>query len=105
MIRVTIAYPHQTDAIFNYEYYVQNHMKLVKDRLSEGGLVRAEVDKAIAGGNPKEPAPYLGICHMYFNSLEDFQKGIGTHGREIMGDIPNYTNVQPQIQISEIVEI
>jgi hypothetical protein len=25
------------------------------------------------------------------------------HGKEIMGDIPNYTNIQPQIQISEIV--
>jgi len=26
-----------------------------------------------------------------------------THGREIMGDVPNYTDIQPQFQISEIV--
>lgn len=25
------------------------------------------------------------------------------HGKEIIADIPNYTNIQPQIQIREIV--
>jgi hypothetical protein len=35
--------------------------------------------------------------------VADFQKGIGTHSQEIMGDIPNYTDIAPQIQISEIV--
>ena len=25
------------------------------------------------------------------------------HGKEIMGDVRNYTDIQPQIQISEIV--
>ena len=39
----------------------------------------------------------------YFNSLADFQQAMEAHGKEIMGDIPNYTNIQPQVQISEIV--
>jgi hypothetical protein len=30
-------------------------------------------------------------------------KGLATHGAEIMADIPNFTNVQPQIQIGNIV--
>jgi hypothetical protein len=33
----------------------------------------------------------------------DFQKGIAAHGTEIMGDIPNDTDISPQIQISEVV--
>lgn len=105
MIRVSVLYPYEEGATFNNEYYVQNHMKLVKDRLSDLGLVRGEVDKAIAGGNPKAPAPYFCIGYLYFNSVEDFQKAMGTHGKEIMADIPNYTSVQPQIQISEVVEV
>jgi hypothetical protein len=36
-------------------------------------------------------------------SGDDFQKEIAPHGTEIMGDIPNYTDISPQIQISEIV--
>ena len=31
------------------------------------------------------------------------RQGIGAHGKEIMGDIPNYTDLAPQIQVSEIV--
>jgi uncharacterized protein (TIGR02118 family) len=42
-------------------------------------------------------------CHLYFNTAADFAKGIGVHGSEIMGDIANYTDISPQIQISEIV--
>jgi len=40
---------------------------------------------------------------VYVNSLADFQKGMGVHGEGIMGDIPNYTNIEPTMQISEIV--
>jgi hypothetical protein len=28
---------------------------------------------------------------------------MGVHGTEIMSDIPNYTDISPQIQVSEIV--
>jgi uncharacterized protein (TIGR02118 family) len=45
----------------------------------------------------------VAACHLYFNAAADFQKGIGAHGKEIMGDIPNYTDLAPQIQVSEIV--
>ena len=34
---------------------------------------------------------------------EDLQDGLATHGAKIMGDIPNFTDVQPKIQISDIV--
>jgi hypothetical protein len=39
---------------------------------------------------------------VYANALDGFQKGMGQHGKEILADIPNYTNIQPQMQISEI---
>ena len=47
---------------------------------------------------------YLVVSHLYFNAVEDVHAAFTTHGREIMGDIPNYTDIQPQFQISEIVE-
>jgi uncharacterized protein (TIGR02118 family) len=56
----------------------------------------------VAGGGAA-PAPFVAACHLYFNAAADFQKGIGAHGKEIMGDIPNYTDLAPQIQVSEIV--
>jgi hypothetical protein len=35
-----------------------------------------------------------------FETTEQMQAVLTTHGAEIMGDIPNYTNVSPLIQIN-----
>jgi len=38
-----------------------------------------------------------------FRSMQDFQNAAAAHVQEIMGDIPNFTNVKPIIQINESV--
>ena len=48
-------------------------------------------------------APFVAIGHEYFGAIDEFQKGMGQHGKEIMADVANYTTIQPQIQISEII--
>jgi uncharacterized protein (TIGR02118 family) len=103
MVRITVLYPNEPGKKFDHDYYVNRHMRLVRERLQGFGLVRTEVDRGVAGGAPGAPAPYVALGHVYFDALEGFQKGMGQHGKEIMGDIPNYTDIQPQIQISEII--
>ena len=103
MVRITVLYPAGEGKKFDHDYYVRKHMALVRQRLGKYGLVRTEVDKGVAGGAPGAPAPYVTAGHLYFIALADFQKGMGEHGKEIMADVPNYTNIQPQIQISEII--
>jgi uncharacterized protein (TIGR02118 family) len=61
------------------------------------------VDKGLAGGAPGAPATYVGMCHIFCDSVESFQAGFGPHAKEIMADIPNYTDLTPVIQISEVV--
>lgn len=103
MIRVTGAYPDQPGMKFDDNYYLERHIPLVRRRLADYGLVRAEVDKGISGGSPGSSAPFARVAYLYFPSADDVLRGLTAAGVEIMGDIPNYTNVQPQIQISEIV--
>ncbi|MBI2321496.1 MAG: EthD family reductase [Chloroflexi bacterium] len=103
MIRVVVEYPNQPGTTFDEAYYLGRHIPLVQQRLGPLGMVRCEVDKGLAGGAPGAPAPYLFVAHLYFNRLEDLQNAMATHGAEVMGDIPNYTNIQPTIQIGEIV--
>ena len=43
------------------------------------------------------------MCHIFVDSLDAFQSGMAKHGKEIMGDIKNYTDIAPVIQISEVV--
>ena len=67
------------------------------------GLRRIEVDKGVAGGAPGAPAPFICIGHLYFDSVAAFQAAIAPHGKELFADVPNFTNITPQVQIAEII--
>lgn len=43
------------------------------------------------------------MCHVFSESVEAFQKAFGPHMKEIMGDVKNYTDIAPVMQISEVV--
>jgi uncharacterized protein (TIGR02118 family) len=66
-------------------------------------LVRAEVDKGIAGG-PGEPPLFIAAAHLIFESLDQFQEALASVGDQLMADIPNYTDIEPQVQFSEMVD-
>ncbi len=101
MVRVSVMYPQTSGEAFDQAYYFDKHYNLCKSRLGPEGMVSCQFDKGVSNGG-KGPAPYVAIAHLVFNSLEDFQKAMGKHGKEIMGDVPNYTKIQPQMQVNEI---
>src|SRR4030095_8120842 len=102
MIKVSVMYPNTPGARFDHAYYRDKHMPLVKKRMGDS-CKSYTVDKGLAGGAPGAPATYVGMCHIYADSVEAFQKGFGPHAKEIMADIPNYTDLSPVMQISEVV--
>ena len=102
MIKVSVMYPNTPGAKFDHAYYKDKHMPLVKARMGEACKFYT-VDKGVAGGAPEAPATYVAMCHIFCDSVEAFQKGFGPHAKEIMADIPNYTDLAPVIQISDVV--
>jgi uncharacterized protein (TIGR02118 family) len=102
MIKVSVMYPNTPGARFDHEYYRDKHMPLVKARMGDA-CKSYTVDKGLAGGAPGAPATYVGMCHIFCDSVEAFQAGFGPHAEEIMADIPNYTDQIPVIQISDVV--
>jgi uncharacterized protein (TIGR02118 family) len=103
MVRVSVLYPSGEGKKFDHDYYVHKHMKLVQERMGAAGLRRIEVDKGVAGGAPGAPAPFICIGHLYFDSVAAFQAAIAPHGKELFADVPNFTNITPQVQIAEII--
>ena len=101
MIRVSVLYPRTEGESFDMDYYINKHMPMVADRCGSA-MKGMSVLEGIAGGQPGEPAPYVCVGTLNFESVEAFQGAFGPHMAEIMGDIPNYTKIAPQIQISEI---
>jgi uncharacterized protein (TIGR02118 family) len=101
MIKVTVMYPNAPDAKFDMNYYVTRHLPMVRDKCApECQSIAAE--SGLAGGTPGAPAPYIAVGHLTFDSLAAFQKAFGPNARDIAADVPNYTNTQPVIQISEV---
>lgn len=100
MIKVTVFYPNSPGARFDMAYYTSKHMPLVQKRVASCRGVGAE--KGLAGGAPGSAATYIAIGHLLFDSVESFESGFNPHAKEILADVPNYTNTEPVIQISEI---
>lgn len=101
MIRVSVFYPHREGGKFDISYYCHKHIPLVQ-KLLGAALKGAAVDQGITGLPPGTPAPYAAMGHLLFESAESFQKAFEVHAATIMADIPNYTNLQPLIQLSEV---
>lgn len=102
MIKVSVMYPSTEGARFDHDYYRDSHMPLVQKLMGDACKFYT-VDKGLSGGAPGDPATYVGMCHIYCESVESFQSGFGPHAKEILADIPNYTDIQPVMQVSEVV--
>lgn len=101
MIKLSVMYPYSANARFDHDYYTNKHMPLLKERMGDHCLYYT-VDKGISGGEPGTDPAYIGMCHVFCNTLEDLQQGFGPHAAELVADIANYTDLSPVMQISEV---
>jgi len=53
--------------------------------------------------SPGTPAPFVAVVDLLFDSVEAFQAAFGAAEAEIVADIPNYTSIEPVVQISETI--
>jgi uncharacterized protein (TIGR02118 family) len=101
MIKVSVMYPNGEDSTFSMAYYLDKHIPMVRQKLGTA-LKGVAVEQGLAGATPGAPAPYVAVGHLLFESMEAFQSSFGPHAQTIPNDVPNYTNTQPTVQISEV---
>lgn len=102
LFKVTILYPNGDGKTFDMNYYQQKHMPMVAGLLGKN-LKSYEIDKGISGRTPGDKLPFLAIGYFYIHSVEEYNKVVSQHRDAIVADFKNYTNIQPVIQISEVV--
>jgi len=101
VVKVSVFYPYQNGCKFDMAYYLEKHIPMVKQKM--GPAVKGvAVEQGLSGGTPAMPMTYVAMGHLLFDSVEGFQTAFTAHAPEIMADIPNYTNIQPIVQISEV---
>ncbi len=104
MIKVAILYPNGEGKTFDMDYYSTKHMPLAASLFGDQ-LKAMSIDKGLASGTPNAPMPYLAIGYFYFETMASFQKAMGPNSEKLRADVPNYTNIQPVIQISEVLKV
>jgi uncharacterized protein (TIGR02118 family) len=96
MIRVTVTYPSAEGSTFDHDYYKATHVPLCL--ASWPAAKSASIDKGVNG-------PSVAAVHFTFESMAAFQASMGSEATAaVMADVPNYTNIAPVMQISEIVD-
>lgn len=100
MIRVTVSYPAGEGKTFDHDYYQDKHRSLIQSTMTAHGLVRVEMDRCLSDAAGNAPR-IVAAAHMVFATMDDFKKAMGAAGKTVTADVANYTNIAPEILISE----
>lgn len=104
MIKISILYPNNNGSRFDMSYYLDTHMPLSIGLLStHSGFKGISVERGLGGAMPGTDAAYIAMCHFLFDSAEDFMAAFTPHAAVLQGDMPNYTDIEPIIQVSEVL--
>ena len=101
MIKVSAFYPNEEGKKFDMDYYLNSHIPMVQEKCG-AAIKGGAVEQGLSGIEPGSPATYVAMAHLLFDSVEAFQNSFVPHAESIMANIPNYTDIQPTIQISEV---
>ncbi len=104
MVKVSVLYPSGAGKRFDVDYYVNVHMPMA-ERLLGSAVTAISVEIGIGGGAPGAPPPYAATVGFTSESVETFMGAFMPAMGQLQADIPNYTDIEPVVQVSEIREI
>lgn len=104
MIKVSILYPRDPDLRFDFDYYTRKHMPRAIELLSSRpGFRAASVERALDGDVPDTSPAYIAGCFFTFDTVDLFLAAFAPHADELQADVRNYTDIEPLIQINEVL--
>ena len=98
MIEVLVMYANRDGMRFDDDYFLKKHVELAKRLLRPYGLNYMRVARGSDAMSPYHVVTYLGL-----DSLESFKAAIDAIGSTLFEDIPRFTDVEPLIQVSQVV--
>jgi uncharacterized protein (TIGR02118 family) len=103
VIRASFSYVASPGGRFDFDYYLERHVPLARRLLEPLGLVKIEIDRGLSGEEPGSSPRYVCAAHLSFESVEAYYAAMSAAGDELGADVPNYTDVDMDTQVSEVV--
>ena len=75
---------------------------MLRDLLSDCGLISIEVQRCVRTLGRDRP-DVVCISHVDFENEDGLTRALGIHASELMADFPNYTNIDPEIHVREVL--
>ncbi|AOW19239.1 EthD family reductase [Urechidicola croceus] len=101
MIKVAIFYPNGEGKTFDMDYYSNKHMPMASNLFGDS-LKAMVIDQGMTGRTPDSPAKYAAIGYFYFETIASFKTSMGENSEKLRKDVPNFTNIIPEIQVSKV---
>ena len=102
MVIVSVVYPASEGARFDVDYYLKTHIPMVRTLAKDSGLREVKVLRGSSAPGGGAPA-YSIMALLSFNAAAGFEQVLERHGAEVIGDVPNFTNIEPIIQINDVL--
>jgi uncharacterized protein (TIGR02118 family) len=94
MLAVTILYPKTDDSTFDMDYYTSSHMPMFAECF--GDACKGWGAATVTSGK------YMAMGWAMIESQDAFNAGMAEHGARVKGDVPAYTNVQPELILGDV---
>jgi len=102
MYCLTVTYPKSDETMFDFNYYENSHVPLVKEKYGPFGLQNVVYRKE-GGSKPGGDNLFYASADLVFDSLDNMKAALAAAGAEISADIANYTNAKPSVSFAEVV--
>ena len=99
-ISLQVIYPITDGTSFDYDYYTERHLPMVGGVI--GKFLQSKlVTKGLASGPGAAPGFYA-VATMVFADRQSFDAAMAVAG-PVLADIPNFTDVKPEMLIGEVI--
>lgn len=99
-VSLQVIYPVSDGSTFDFDYYLSTHFDLVGEHMGPH-IAATTVTRGVAGG-PKTPPGYHAVATITFADQAALDAAMKASG-PVMADVPNFTNVNPDVLIGEVV--
>ncbi len=99
-LSLQVLYPVSEGSTFDFDYYTNTHFGIVGEHMGPH-VADMVITKGLAGG-PDVPAGYHAVATITFADQSKLDAALAAAG-PALEDIPNFTNVQPQMLIGEVI--